>query len=274
VKRLITIFIAAVTLYLSVGYWFFPNSHYPKFVLEKISFPIYSIFKKVNDGLDTTKDFCVDLKLWLSSKEQLIKQVKNSDLLEDELQITKIKLATLQQHFDGLKAQANFVCSKEFLQVSVPVYGMPVGFYESTLVIGAPLNINVAKNSPVVTSKGLVGRVIESSNRILKVLLVTDADSKIPVKVLSSKENAIAVGNGNNLISLEHLQSQEVFTENYKQQPKQGDVILTSGVGGIYPPDIPVGIVWKVTDSSIIVKPLVEFNSLNVVAVLYEKLGL
>lgn len=264
----------AVALYLSVGYWFFPNSHYPKFILEKISYPIYSVFKRINDGVSNTKDFCVDLQLWIHSRKQLMNKLKQADFLQAELQATKIKLATLHQHFDGLKAMANFTYPPAFLHVSVPVYGMPSGFYESTLIIGAPENIAIQKDSPVITAKGLVGRVIESSNRILKVLLVTDTDSKVPVKILSSQENAIAVGNGSNLMVLEYLQSQEIFTENYKPLPKQGDLVLTSGVGGVYPPDIPVGIVFRVTDNSILVKPLVEFKGLNVVAILYEKLGL
>lgn len=273
-KRLITIFVAAITLYLSVSYWFFPGSYYPKFVLEKISYPVYGFFKVINDSINNTKNFYGDLKLWIYSRDQLIDKAKHFDSLQAELDNTKIKLATLQKHFEGIKTFTNFVYPSAFLNVNVPVYGMPSDFYESALIIGAPENITIIKDSPVITTKGLVGRVIESSKRILKVLLVTDSASKVPVKILSSQENAIAVGNDANMILLEHLQSQEVFAENYKSLPKQGDVVLTSGVGGIYPPDVPVGVVFKVTDSSILVKPLVDFNGLDVVAVLYEKLGL
>ena len=264
----------AATLYLSVGYWFFSNSPYPRFVLEKLTFPVYKVFGILNSGTIEVKNFCTDWQLWLNSKKKLVKKIKNLENLEEALQQNKIKIVTLQQQLDGLKPLTNFSCSDLFLNVTVPVYGSAKSFYESALIAGAPEKIDILKDNPVLTDKGLVGRVIESSKRILKILLITDTESKVPVKILTSQENAIAVGNGANLLVLEHLQSQENFIDNYKILPKQGDVVVTSGIGGVYPPNIPVGIIVKADDDSILVKPFVEFSKLNFVAILYEKSAL
>lgn len=270
-KRLIIFLVTAATLYLSVGYWFFPNSPYPRVVLEKLTYPVYRVFGVLNSGTIKAENFFTDLQLWLLSKKKLVEQIKTIESLEEELQQNKIKIITLQQQLDGLKNLTNFSCPDLFLNVIVPVFGTPKNFYESVLVAGVPAQIDILKDNPVLTDKGLVGRVMESSKRILKILLITDTVSKVPVKILTSQENAIAVGNGSGLLILEHLQSQENFIDNYKILPKQGDVVVTSGIGGVYPPNIPVGIILKADDHSILVKPFVEFSKLNFVAILYEK---
>ncbi len=273
-KRLIILLVTAATLYLSVGYWFFPNSPYPRIVLEKLTYPVYRVFGVVNYGTVEVKNFFTNWQLWLVSKKKLVKQIKNLETIEEELQQNKIKIITLQQQLDGLKNFTNFSCPDLFLNVTVPVYGSAKNFYESVLVAGAPAQIDILKDNPVLADKGLVGRVMESSKRILKILLITDTESKVPVKILTSQENAIAVGNGSNLLILEHLQSQENYIDNYKVLPKQGDVVVTSGIGGVYPPNIPVGIILKADDDSTLVKPFVEFSKLNFVAILYEKSAL
>jgi rod shape-determining protein MreC len=129
------------------------------------------------------------------------------------------------------------------------------------------------KDDIAVSEKGLVGRVVEASSRILRIMLITDMASRVPIKILETGENAIAVGNGTSIMSLEHLQSREMITNSYKRPTEVGDILVTSGVGGIFPPDIMVGIVTAIKDEEISVKPFVSFHTLEIVRILYDHLA-
>ena len=71
-------------------------------------------------------------------------------------------------------------------------------------------------------------------------------------------------------MTLEHLQSREMITNNYKRPPEVGDVLVTSGIGGVFPPDLPVGVVASIKDNEITIKPFVIFHTLELVTILYD----
>lgn len=192
------------------------------------------------------------------------------EMLENELQQVKLELNTSQKIINQLQTLTNFDFPKKFNHVSVRVYGCPVGFYDAQLITSTTKNAPIYKDNVAVAAKGLVGRVIESSNRILRIMLITDIASRVPVKILDTGENAIVVGNGTQTMSLEYLQSNELLKNNYKRPPKEGDVLVTSGVGGIFPPDIMVGSITTIKDEVIMVKPFVTFQTLDVVSILYD----
>jgi rod shape-determining protein MreC len=102
-------------------------------------------------------------------------------------------------------------------------------------------------------------------------MLITDMVSRVPVKILETGENAVAVGSGASVMTLEHLQSREMITNSYKRPPEVGDVLVTSGIGGIFPPDLPVGTVLSIKDDEITIKPFVVFHKLEIVTILYDQ---
>ena len=73
--------------------------------------------------------------------------------------------------------------------------------------------------------------------------------------------------------ALEHLPRREMLTKSYKRPTEVGDILVTSGVGGIFPPDIMVGIVTAIKDEEISVKPFVSFHTLEIVRILYDHLA-
>lgn len=117
----------------------------------------------------------------------------------------------------------------------------------ATLAAGS--SSGVAVGQPVRAPDGLVGRVIETGRWASRVLLVTDGASNVPVRLVRDGTPAIAAGRGDGSIELRTLEvGQNPF--------RPGDVLVTSGTGGIFPPNIPVAMVVRLEGDTAIARPL------------------
>lgn len=271
-RRILVLFCTAAILYLSASYWYLPNSPYSHYALQNVSSTllqsvgtINNVVRKISKGYENTK-------YWFLSRAKLNKHLKKIETLESELQQAKLELNVNQKIIDQLRPLTHFNFPKQLDKVSVRVYGCPVGFYDAQLITSTARNASIKKDDVAISEKGLVGRVVETSNTILRIMLITDIASRVPVKILETGENAIVVGNGSSTMLLEYLQSKETLRNNFKRPPIVGDVLVTSGVGGIFPPDMMVGNITSIKDEIITVKPFVTFQTLEVVCILYDQL--
>ena len=119
----------------------------------------------------------------------------------------------------------------------------------------------VAGGQPVRTSEGLVGRVIAAGRVTARVLLITDGGAVVPVRRLSDGQPALATGRGDGGIDIRALQAGSYPF-------KVGDVFVTSGAGGIYPPDIPVALAKIERRDVTIARPLADPARLDFAIVL------
>jgi rod shape-determining protein MreC len=129
----------------------------------------------------------------------------------------------------------------------------------ATLSAGA--SAGVQPGQPVRSADGLVGRVIETGRWASRVLLVADSASNVPVRLVRDGTAAIASGHGDGTIDLKTL-------ELGKNPFRRGDVLVTSGVGGVYPPDIPVAVVVSVAGERTVAKPLADPSDVEYAMVL------
>jgi rod shape-determining protein MreC len=111
------------------------------------------------------------------------------------------------------------------------------------------------------SADGLVGRVIETGHWASRVLLVSDGASNVPVRLVRDGTPAIAAGHGDGTIDLKTL-------ELGKNPFRRGDVLVTSGTGGVYPPNVPVAVVTSVDGDRTVAKPLADPASLDFAIVL------
>ena len=104
---------------------------------------------------------------------------------------------------------------------------------------------------PVRSPDGLVGRVLDAGRLASRVLLVSDRQSVVPSRLLRSGVPVIAQGRGDGTIDVRPL---EVGRNPFRR----GDIIVTSGTGGLYPPLIPVAKVVKLDDDGAIAIPMAD----------------
>lgn len=117
----------------------------------------------------------------------------------------------------------------------------------ATLSIGS--NQGVAPGQPVRGPAGLIGRIIEAGPNTAKVLLISDAENVIPVLRVTDGLPALASGMGNGLVMIRPVDLGE-------NPFKKGDVIITSGNGGLYPPNVPYARVIGKTSDGAMARPL------------------
>jgi rod shape-determining protein MreC len=117
----------------------------------------------------------------------------------------------------------------------------------ATLSIGS--SQGVAPGQPVRGPNGLIGRVIEAGPNTAKVLLISDAENIIPVTRVPDGMPALASGLGNGLVMIRPV---DLGVNPFKK----GDVIVTSGNGGLYPPNVPYARVVRKTPDGAIAEPL------------------
>lgn len=119
----------------------------------------------------------------------------------------------------------------------------------ATIDVGAADGVRIGQ--PVRAAEGLLGRVIETGRNAARVLLVTDGGSNVPVRLVRGGIPALATGRGDGTMDIKPLELGE-------SPFKRGDLVMTSGVGGIFPPGIPVAVVVATQRDTTIARPLAD----------------
>ncbi len=118
----------------------------------------------------------------------------------------------------------------------------------------------VRAGMPVRAPEGLVGRVIRSGPNTADVLLLIDEGNIVPVRRTSDNIPGISSGRGDGTIEIRAL--------NTERNPfKPGDVVVTSGIGGLYRPNIPVGVVARLENDNAIAIPFANPSRVELVVV-------
>lgn len=118
----------------------------------------------------------------------------------------------------------------------------------------------VQAGMPVRAPEGLVGRVIRSGPNTADVLLLIDEGNIVPVRRTSDNIPGISSGRGDGTIEIHALNTQ-------RNPFKPGDVVVTSGIGGLYRPNIPVGVVARLENDNAIAIPLANPSRVELVVV-------
>ena len=126
--------------------------------------------------------------------------------------------------------------------------------------ISAGASSGVAPGMPVVSERGVIGRVLETGRNSARVLLLTDSESVLPVRRAKDNVIAFAEGRGDGLLRIRLV--------NLGVNPlKVGDMMVTSGAGGYYRPGVAVAVIAKITPDGGIARLVAEPSATNFVAV-------
>ncbi|NRD90783.1 rod shape-determining protein MreC [Sphingopyxis sp. BSNA05] len=113
----------------------------------------------------------------------------------------------------------------------------------ATLGVGSSSGLEPGQ--PVRSPEGLVGRILETGPTTARVLLVSDSKNVTPVQRASDSLPAFATGRGDGTVDIQPI--------NIGNNPfKGGDLLITSGSGGLYSPGIPVAVVIRKTETGAI----------------------
>jgi rod shape-determining protein MreC len=117
------------------------------------------------------------------------------------------------------------------------------------LSVGSSAGVQVGM--PVRSADGLVGRIIDAGSLSSRILLVSDRANIVPARLLRGGIPVISQGRGDGTLDVRPL---EVGRNPFRR----GDVIITSGTGGLYPPLVPIARVVKLDDDGAVAIPLAD----------------
>jgi rod shape-determining protein MreC len=118
-------------------------------------------------------------------------------------------------------------------------------------IISVGRSDGVRVGMPVRAAEGLIGRVVDAGSLASRVLLVTDRSNIVPARILKGGQPVISTGRGDGTIDVRPL-------EVGKNPFRRGDIIITSGTGGLYPPLVPIAKVVRLDDDGAIAIPIAD----------------
>ena len=223
----------------------------------------------------------INLQSWFSSRFVAVQDFltaprdiaslrqRNAELEADvsALQAQVIQLQQQVGETDILAALVDFSRARsENSYKAAAVIGLDPSPFLHYVIINRGSNDGILRGMPVVTDQGLVGRVDSVIADAARVQLITDSDSNVNVRLQNAETEASLVGSVTGDVTLD-LIPQDVAIE-------VGDLVLTSGLGGGYPPDLIVGQVVNIRSRDFdlfqraTVQTVVDFNRLQIVLVI------
>lgn len=183
--------------------------------------------------------------------------------LREEVELARIRLAEA----DAVKAENRRLKALLGLQdkpvkpvVTARLVGSTATSGRRFAYLGAGRSDGVLPGMPVLSDRGVIGRVLEAGRASARVLLLTDSESVLPVRRATGDVVAFAEGRGDGML--------RVRLVNLGINPlKPGDLMVTSGAGGYYRPGVAVAVITETTPDGGIARLVAEPSATNFVAV-------
>jgi rod shape-determining protein MreC len=232
--------------------------------VSPLEYAILSVGKSVRDSVKTIWSFPE-----IRAENEALKE-KVEQLTEDNFKLKSQVLAGLRYNdLDQGEFRSPDVDKYEKTGASI-INRNPTAWYQ-TMTLNRGAQDGIAVNDPVIAHAGLVGKVTSVSGKNCEVLMILDSEGQVSALVRGSAgEGIFGVVQGSykrssRLTAQGHLQM--MFQR--EDEVNKGDLVFTSGIGEVYPKDIPVGRIVDIQlDSSGLLKtayiePVVDFDSLE-----------
>jgi rod shape-determining protein MreC len=199
---------------------------------------VLSVTAPFQQGIDGTASGVIGVwrnYLWLIDTRQRNLELEKENR-ELRTHLNQIDEVTLQNQ--RLRKLLAFVDDLDRAALPAQVIGEDVTPWARTIVIDKGTRSGLRQGLPVVASDGVVGRVIKTSSHSSRVLLITDPSSAVAALIQNTRSRGILRGHGEKL-SVEYME--------YDATIKPGDLLVTSGMGGIFPKGLPLARVASVS---------------------------
>lgn len=223
------------------------------------------LFSPINRGItlvvDNTKNYLKAVAKFKRVEEENKELKEKIEMAYQENAILKEKLIA----YDRLKEMLDLKDTFSYEMIPSLVISREPGNWFNSIIIDKGTTDGVKKNMAVATHLGLVGRVVSVDSRTAKILLILDQRSAVGGMTQRSRDIGVVKGSESNYCYIEYLSDDA--------DVKIDDVVITSGLGSIFPKGIIIGKIAGIKREShdlfqkVIVKPEVDFTKLEEVFV-------
>ena len=230
-------------------------------MLEEAVFGVFSEVQRVANamtmGARTSWQNYFALQQVQEENERLKQQIS-------ALQIRLQQERSLAQQSQSLQKLLDLKTSSELSTTAANVIAGGASPEFRTITIDKGTSEGVHADMAVISPAGIVGRVIQPSPRAAKVQLLIDRNAAAGALVERTRAQGVVIGTGDDELRMDYVSG--------SSEVKPGDVVVTSGIDGIYPKGFVIGQIQSVKRgagqySSIVIRPAVDFSALEAVLI-------
>lgn len=187
---------------------------------------------------------------------------QNQELRRELREMERWKEAAVQLEQENAKllAQNNVRLDPTLTSITGVVLTDSGTAFRQSVLLNVGHRDGVVDGWAVMDGLGLVGRISGVGRQTSRVILLTDPSSRIPVVVQPSGENALLTGDNSILPTLDFIERPE--------NVRPGDRVVSSGDGGVFPPDILIGQVVQGSDGRLRLRMAADYGRLEFLRVL------
>lgn len=203
---------------------------------------VMAVVAPIQSAIRSTGTFLSDFGYGLLHGRRLREENRRLREQIEALQSVEVTQEELRQQNERLQRLLGTVQPTKARPLVVRVLALQPSTYFHTLIVGRGKADGVRHRMVAVTNKGLVGVVYNVTRHTAHVLLITDPNASVGARIQRAESRAVGVcrGRGEDYVILTFLAKDA--------DVRPGDVVITSGLGGIYPAGIPIGTVEEVLE--------------------------
>ncbi len=210
-------------------------------VLHSIQTGVSTAFlpaKAVSGGVSSAENSAQDQLSDATANDSTLSGLRDQN---EQLRNEISQLEQYRQEAQQLQGMLNIQDSYQLNGVTAHVLSRPSESWDQQITLDRGSDDGIRSGLPVVSSGGLVGQVTSVGPNSCEVRLVTDPDSGVSAMIQSNHGTGILRGSYDGLLYLEGVDDSTEVNE--------GDVIVTSGMGGVFPRGIMIGTVTRIENS-------------------------
>lgn len=205
-------------------------------LLSAVLMPAQKLFGFASDGISGFTDYFTEYDRLVEENEALRKELSE---MRDKVYSAEELERMNNWLYDYLEIAR---LRRDFTLAPASVTGHGSSNYISVMTIDQGTNSGCMENMPVITSEGIVGYISEAGAFWSKVVTVSEATSAVGAKLSRTGEAGLVSGSyslaAEGLLKMTYLSPDSDVTE--------GDRVVTSGFGSVYPPELVIGYVDRV----------------------------
>ncbi len=171
----------------------------------------------------------------LTSDQESLSDLKAEN---ERLQARNAELEESEQTAKRLQDLLNLKDSYSLQSTGARIISASTDSWSSTVTINSGSASGLTVGMPVTASNGVIGQIVECGATSSTVRLLTDENSSVSAMIQSSRAQGMLKGSATGQVTLDMIASD--------QEVSVGDVVVTSGLGGVFPKGLPLGKVTNV----------------------------
>lgn len=227
-KKAIVFFVVLISLPVLLSAYSLPVAESLRLTFFSVSKPVLSAGSQIQHAYTTAADYAKELLFIFRKNRELRKKVEELEYKNSILQAEQIENQRLR---DLLQVSEQH----QHKSIAARVMVKDVTHFANWAALDKGRAEGVRKNQAVVSTQGLVGKIIEAGSRSSRVVFLTDIEARVSGLVERTRDTGLLMGDGTEILVMRYI--------DLESDIKVGDRILSAGLGKVYPKDILIGTV-------------------------------